>query len=148
MRCVLLIILFIVVGCKSIQDEDLIVLVSVEKLDSAIEKLPRSIMVLDSLKTKVIGIDLNLSKDTILDNQKPLLAALNTCKSRFVLRNDIHYYEELVDENSGFVDDEILEFDSFSSSITYSNLIEEVDVFGTVKKISSWEKLNERKHSK
>ncbi len=146
MKYVALALVISLISCKSIKDEDLIILVNVGELDSTNERLIRSILMLDSFKVKVIGIDLELSKHNILKNHEILSATLNKFNGSFVLRNDFnYYYAENLEGYTNYVDDDIPEFKIYSSKISYSNLIKEEDPFGTIKKFSSWEYINKRK---
>ncbi len=131
--------LFVIFGCTQKTNDEDIIIINTEQLGGGTEDLAKGIFVLNSLAPKVFAIDLWYSDENKKVDDE-LINILKECKN-LVIRSEIDGYADRLEEYPRFKLGTLPKFIPLAKT-GFATLIEEDDAFFTVKKFSSWEKVN------
>lgn len=132
--------LFMILGCATKPKDAPIILINIEQVIGDKKNLAKGISILNSFNPKVMGIDFLLSEEK---NEAEFISVLEDCEN-LVMGTEIDGYEERLEEYSKFSSTILSPILETGKCTGFRSLIEEEDAFFTVKRFSSWEKVNRK----
>lgn len=143
MKLFLVLTLTTLLGCSSKKSNDIVVLINVESFQHEVESIKKGVSLIDSFEPKVISIGYKFSDEPLKDNSDDnLFDHLEKCRTKVVIRKDIENYPEELEESDELIGKNITRFIPLKEKTGYMNLPEELDLFGTINRFSTWESVN------
>lgn len=130
--------IFALIACAPKAQEESILIINTEEFVGEAEELAKGLSILKSYSPKIIAIDLQFSDED--QRSTELIDVLGEC-GNIVMRSEIEGYEERLEEYPNFKTG-ILPKLPPNAKTGFVSLIQENDAFFTVKKFSSWERVN------